>query len=153
MALGWKNRNRNSSIVPQTRFYVTQFREQNAKTDFPLIHFLFSASIRNPWRLSSGRNKWIINSDVNLQNYCWIWFLCLDERNLGHLNLFGFPIWIHILHQLERRRANKFVWKVEICQSGCWLNSRYYLVLDIIRGRLNGAKNRERICVTVKSQW
>lgn len=69
------------------------------------------------------------------------------EISLSWLDLIPFSILIHILNQPEARRANTFLCRVRFDQSGCWLYSRNFLVLDITTDRLNGAKEKgECLC-------
>ena len=118
----------------------------NVITAFPDIHFLFFCfhmETQDGGGQEMNQQYSISNTDGNFQSYCRIWCSCLDMRSLFWLDLIPFSIWMHILHQSEARRANKFVCRGRFHQSGCWLYTRTYLVLDITKVLLYDAKEKE----------
>ena len=118
----------------------------NVKTAFPDIHFLFFCfhmETQEGGGQEMNQQYSISNTDGNFQSYCRIWCSCLDMRSLFWLDLIQFSIWMHIPHQSEARRANKFVCREGFDQSGFWLYSRTYLVLGITKARLYGTKDKE----------
>ena len=122
-------------------FSVGQWREERVKQFFSALHFqLFSFLLG---RQGGVYELWITSTDVDIQGYCRLCCPCLDMRSLFWLDLIPFSIWMHILHQSEARRPNKLVCREGFDQSGFWLYSRTYLVLDITKAWLYGAKDKE----------
>lgn len=114
-------------------------RKENSS--FSALHFQFFSFLLG--RQGGGYEVWISSTDVDLQGYCRLCCLCPEMRSLSWLDLIPFPIWMHIPHQSEARRANKLVCREGFDQSGFWLYSRTYLVLGITKARLYGTKDKE----------